>query len=213
MNSVVFWFQTSEASRIPRSLKEVSWFGNKWRQEDIETCRTKNYDFTYTFYSKFPSWGCLPAPPTPQARPVPIPGALRPWPGAGYRALSPLAAWYQLKVSWILLWSPALVMLIRAFDSFPCVATLSIPFSTPTLHMLDTFPSVARPPTPSPLQAVVSPFCVGTFPSFSSFIISRWYWNIWNRCCTTPSSATGLLRWQRACWDDTSRVFKWERMC
>ncbi|XP_026677012.1 S-adenosylmethionine decarboxylase proenzyme [Diaphorina citri] len=47
--------ETSEASRIPRSLKEVSWFGNKWRQEDIETCRTKNYDFTYTFYSKFPS--------------------------------------------------------------------------------------------------------------------------------------------------------------
>ncbi|KAI5750367.1 hypothetical protein M8J76_015143 [Diaphorina citri] len=51
----VFANKTSEASRIPRSLKEVSWFGNKWRQEDIETCRTKNYDFTYTFYSKFPS--------------------------------------------------------------------------------------------------------------------------------------------------------------
>ncbi|KAL1464602.1 hypothetical protein WDU94_004232 [Cyamophila willieti] len=50
----VFANKTSEATGIPRSLKQAASFG-PWRQQDIETCCTKSYDFTYTFYSKFPS--------------------------------------------------------------------------------------------------------------------------------------------------------------
>lgn len=50
----VFANKTSEATRIPRSLKQASSFG-PWRQMDIEACVTKSYDFTYTFYTKFPS--------------------------------------------------------------------------------------------------------------------------------------------------------------
>lgn len=29
-----------------------------WMRQDIQHCRFKNYDLTYAFYSKFPSWGC-----------------------------------------------------------------------------------------------------------------------------------------------------------
>lgn len=50
----VFANKTSEATKIPREMKNFSSFG-QWKQEDIEMCSTKNYDFTYTFYSKFPS--------------------------------------------------------------------------------------------------------------------------------------------------------------
>lgn len=30
----------------------------EWTRQDIQHCRFKNYDLTYAFYSKFPSWGC-----------------------------------------------------------------------------------------------------------------------------------------------------------
>lgn len=29
----------------------------EWTRRDIQHCRFKNYDLTYAFYSKFPSWG------------------------------------------------------------------------------------------------------------------------------------------------------------
>lgn len=34
----------------------MSSFGD-WLRHDIQYCRFKNYDLTYAFYSKFPSWG------------------------------------------------------------------------------------------------------------------------------------------------------------
>lgn len=30
----------------------------EWRRRDIQLCQLKDYDLTYAFYSKFPSWGC-----------------------------------------------------------------------------------------------------------------------------------------------------------
>lgn len=30
----------------------------EWTRRDIQLCQFKNYDLTYAFYSKFPSWGC-----------------------------------------------------------------------------------------------------------------------------------------------------------
>lgn len=29
-----------------------------WNRREIQVCHFKNYDLTYAFYSKFPSWGC-----------------------------------------------------------------------------------------------------------------------------------------------------------
>lgn len=31
---------------------------NEWTRRDFQLCNFKNYDLTYAFYSKFPSWGC-----------------------------------------------------------------------------------------------------------------------------------------------------------
>lgn len=41
-------------------MEKLSRFG-PWMQSDIQFCRLNNYDLTYTFYSKFPSWGFLSA--------------------------------------------------------------------------------------------------------------------------------------------------------
>lgn len=41
-------------------MEKLTCFG-PWMQRDIQFCRLNNYDLTYTFYSKFPSWGFLPA--------------------------------------------------------------------------------------------------------------------------------------------------------
>lgn len=30
----------------------------EWTRRDMQLCQFKNYDLTYAFYSKFPSWGC-----------------------------------------------------------------------------------------------------------------------------------------------------------
>lgn len=50
--------QASPASASTREMQKLSRFG-PWRQCDIQYCRLNNYDLTYTFYSKFPSWDFL----------------------------------------------------------------------------------------------------------------------------------------------------------
>lgn len=52
------FFQKSAALGSIREMKYMKEVG-KWSQQEIEFCSLKNYDLTYTFYSKFPSWGLI----------------------------------------------------------------------------------------------------------------------------------------------------------
>jgi hypothetical protein len=52
---LICW-QTSLASGANHDLEKVSTFGT-CKRKDFQYCKLKDYDLTYAFYSKFPSWG------------------------------------------------------------------------------------------------------------------------------------------------------------
>lgn len=178
----MFPFQTSEATRIPRSLKQASSFG-PWRQMDIEACVTKSYDFTYTFYTKFPSWGCLPAPTVHW---------LAPLQGSSHTH-EPSLVWYQLKVSWILLWFVSLTPGASIASSFPQISP------SPTTFV-DFFPSL---PIENPRNSLDMDFLSHFFSrvdQFSHFSLGdfnrRWYKISY---CESLLVMSGLVRWRRLC--------------
>lgn len=49
-------FQSSQALEASKEMQCIPTVG-EWTRRDIQHCRFKNYDLTYAFYSKFPSWG------------------------------------------------------------------------------------------------------------------------------------------------------------
>lgn len=54
--------KASIASETPKELQRLPVLG-EWLRRDIQHCRFKDYDLTFAFYTKFPSWGC-PSKPT-----------------------------------------------------------------------------------------------------------------------------------------------------
>lgn len=56
----LFANQSSPAREAPKDLHFISNLGD-WNRREMQMCQFKNYDLTYLFFSKFPSWGC-PAP-------------------------------------------------------------------------------------------------------------------------------------------------------
>lgn len=67
------------------------------RRHDVQYCSLNNYDLTFAFYSKFPSWGSLQARGPLQAR--------TPLPTFAYQSAIPspilFFPWWQYKISWI----------------------------------------------------------------------------------------------------------------
>lgn len=49
--------KASKAADAPRELQRLPVLG-EWLRRDIQHCHFKDYDLTFAFYSKFPSWGC-----------------------------------------------------------------------------------------------------------------------------------------------------------
>lgn len=89
--------QESVSAEFPKEIQQISTMGEELRRQDIQYCRLNNYDLTFAFYSKFPSWGSVQARGPRQAR------TLRP--SLAYQSAIPsprlLFAWWQYKISWI----------------------------------------------------------------------------------------------------------------
>lgn len=56
-NLMIVYFSLQESVASDASARELDMSGSygRWKQQDIQYCKLKDYDLTYSFYSKFPS--------------------------------------------------------------------------------------------------------------------------------------------------------------
>lgn len=89
--------QESVAAAFPKAVQQMMTVGEDLRREDIQNCSLHNYDLTFAFYSKFPSWGFVQARGPRKARTLVAP--------CSYQSVIPsrrlLFVWWQYKISWI----------------------------------------------------------------------------------------------------------------
>lgn len=52
--SLLYRFQESLAADTAREVEKMSTF-DRFKRQDVQYCKLKDYDLTYAFYSKFPS--------------------------------------------------------------------------------------------------------------------------------------------------------------
>lgn len=93
----MYSFQESVAADFPKVVQQLPSVGENLRRHDVQYCSLNNYDLTFAFYSKFPSWGSLQARGPLQAR--------TPLPTFAYQSAIPspilFFPWWQYKISWI----------------------------------------------------------------------------------------------------------------
>lgn len=96
---VTLW-QESVAAAFPKQIEQIATVGEELRRHDVQYCRLHNYDLTFAFYSKFPSWGSVQARGPRLARtPRPLLATSHYYPAIPNPRL--LFAWWQYKISWI----------------------------------------------------------------------------------------------------------------